>query len=116
MVPPRRQGTPTLLRNCAMSSPDSPAVATTRMVPGVTLPAPSWYGPSIADSTMRATAAEAYSARRLAGRSSSPPAMRGITSASGAAHSGITTVSEVSAGMVSSSALSASQSDTPPRK
>jgi hypothetical protein len=36
MVPPRRQGTPTRLRNWAMSSPKNPQAATTRTTPGVT--------------------------------------------------------------------------------
>ena len=46
MVPPRRQGTPTRLRNWAMSSPKKPQAATTRTMPGVTRAGPSVYGPS----------------------------------------------------------------------
>ncbi len=40
MVPPRRQGTPTRLRNWAMTSPKNPQAATTRTVPGVTRAGP----------------------------------------------------------------------------
>lgn len=72
MVPPRRQGTPTRLRNWAMSRPKKPQAATTRTTPGVTRDGPSVYGPSCTDSTISAVAAAAYRPSRLAGRSSRP--------------------------------------------
>lgn len=78
MVPPRRQGTPTLLRNWATSSPKKPQAATTRTTPGVTRATPSVYGPSCTASTISAVAAAAYSPSRLAGRSRRPPATIGM--------------------------------------
>lgn len=61
MVPPRRQGTPTRLRNWAMTRPKRPAAATVSTVPGVT-PTGTWLVgplPRTSDSTTRAAVAEA---------------------------------------------------------
>lgn len=116
MVPPRRQGTPTRLRNWAMSSPKKPHAATTRTTPGVTLDGPSVYGPSCTDSTMRAVAAAAYRPSRLDGRSSSPPATIGRTRAAGEHHTELASVVTAISGTVSSRNASAIQSEPSPRK
>lgn len=116
MVPPRRQGTPTLARNCAISRPKKPQAATVRTVPGVTLAGPSAYGPSTTASMIKAAAAAAYRPSRLAGRRRRPPATIGSTSAAGETQTGITIVPQVNAGMVSSSPASAIQSEPSPRK
>ncbi len=116
MVPPRRHGTPTRLRNCAISSPDRPTAATTRTVPGVIRSRPWSYGPSSDASTIRAAAEVPYRASRLAGRSSSPPAMTGRTSAVGAIQSGRQMVPQAMAGMAIRRATRAIQSEPSPRK
>lgn len=116
MVPPRRQGTPTRLRNCAISSPKKPHAATTSTTPGVTRAGPSVYGPSFTDSTIRPVAAAAYRPSRLAGRSSRPPATIGRTSAFGEHHTGLARVMATITGIVISSPASATQSEPSPRK
>ncbi len=98
MVPPRRQGTPTRLRNWASSSPKKPQAATTSTTPGVTLEGPSVYGPSCTDSTISAVAAAAYRPSRLAGRSSRPPATIGRTSAAGENHTEFASVAAAISG------------------
>lgn len=116
MVPPRRQGTPTRLRNWATSSPKKPQAATTRTTPGVTREGPSVYGPSWTDSTISAVAAAAYRPSRLAGRSSRPPATIGRTRAAGAHHTEFIIVVAAMTGIVSSSPARAIQSEPSPRK
>ncbi len=116
IVPPRRQGTPTRLRNCAISSPKNPTAATTRTVPGVIRSGPSSYGPNSAASTTSAAAEAPYRTRRLAGRSSSPPAMTGRTRAVGAIHSGHRSVPAAMAGMAMRRTASANRSEPSPRK
>lgn len=115
MVPPRRQGTPTRLRNWAISRPKKPQAATTRTTPGVT-PEASVYGPSFTDSTISAVAAAAYRPSRLAGRSSRPPATIGRTSAAGEHQTEFISVVAAITGMVSSRPASAIQSEPSPRK
>jgi hypothetical protein len=56
IVPPPRHGTPTRLRNCAISSPAKATALTTSTTPGVTGPSPFTYGAKLADSTTRAAA------------------------------------------------------------
>lgn len=116
MVPPRRHGTPTRLRNWAISSPKNPHAATTSTIPGVTREGPSVYGPSFTDSTISAVAAAAYSPSRLDGRSSSPPATIGRTSSAGEHHTEFMSVRQAITGMVSSRPASATQSEPSPRK
>lgn len=99
-----------------MSSPKSPQAATTRTVPGVTVAGPWSYGPRTSDSTIRAVAATAYRLSRLEGRSSSPPATMGRTSAEGANQTGIAMVAKAIPGTVSVSPTSAIQSEPSPRK
>ncbi len=116
MVPPRRQGTPTRLRNWAVSRPKKPHAATTRTTPGVTREGPSVYGPSRTDSTISALAPAAYRPSRLAGRSSRPPAMIGSTSVAGEHHTESTRVMAMRRGMASSRPTNAIQSEPSPRK
>ncbi len=116
MVPPRRQGTPTRLRNCAISRPKKPQAATTRTTPGVTRPAPSVYGPSFTDSTISAVAAAAYRPSRLAGRRRRPPVTIGRTSAAGEHHTELARVVAAMIGIVMSRPTSAIQSEPSPRK
>lgn len=99
-----------------MSRPKKPQAATTRTVPGVTRAAPSEYGPSLTDSTMSAAAAAAYRPRRLAGRSSSPPATMGRTSAVGEHQTELRRVPQAMTGTMRSRPTIATQSEPSPRK